>query len=220
MAPAADAPAGDGETACASVVYIGESTSVGLLDPAYLPRPATRLPAQLARVGVEDLDADVLGARSIVERWHDEPNAQDAVEARRDAGVEACWVIAMGTNDAANLAVGGVYSAPERIDRLLAAIGDQPVLWLTVRSLRSSGPYADAHMAAFDADLEAACERHPNLRLYDWRSEVRTEWFVADGVHFTSHGYRQRARRIARALSAAYPSGAEPAAGCVVGGAA
>ncbi|WP_168929539.1 acyltransferase family protein [Nocardioides sp. GY 10113] len=212
--------AGDGggadRTACRSVVYIGESTSLGLVDPAYLPRSASRLPARLQRVGVTDLDTDILGARSIVERWHDQPNAQDAVAARGDVDDDTCWVVAMGTNDAANLAVGGVYSARQRVDLLMEEIGDHPVLWLTVRSQLRSGPYADAHMVAFDRELVGACERHPTLRLYDWRAEVRPEWFVADGVHFTSEGYRQRARRIASALATAFPASGPAATGCRV----
>jgi hypothetical protein len=166
---------------------------------------------------VHEVRTDIAGARSIVERWHDQPNAQEAVTSLRRAGYSGCWTVAMGTNDAANQVVGGVHSYPERIDLLLHRIGDQPVLWLTVRSLRTSGPYADSHMLAFDQALRAACHRHPLLRVYDWRSEVKRSWYISDGIHFTSAGYAERARRIAGALARAFPAGGPPAAGCVVG---
>lgn len=204
-------------TSCRSDAHIGESTSLGLVSPAYLPDPRTRLPQQLERVGVRTVRTDILGARSIVERWHDQPNAQEAVERIRATGYHGCWTIAMGTNDAADQAVGGVYSYAQRIDLLMHRIGDQPVLWLTVRSLLSSGPYADANMQRFDDALHAACRRYPNLRIYDWRSEVRSSWYISDGIHFTSAGYAERARRIADALARAFPAHGGPSAGCVVG---
>jgi hypothetical protein len=187
------------------------------VSPSYLPDPRTRLPAQLERVGVRTVRTDILGARSIVEKWHDQPNAQEAVEAIRDRGYSGCWTVAMGTNDAANQAVGGVYSYAQRIDLLMHRIGGQPVLWLTVKSLRSTGPYADANMRRFDDALRAACARYPDLRIYDWRSEVRDSWFISDGIHFTSAGYAERARRIADALARAFPAHGGPSASCVVG---
>ncbi len=205
------------QTSCTKDAHVGESTSVGLVSPAYLPDPRRRLPAQLGRVGVREVRTDIAGARSIIERWHDQPNAQEAVSTLRQAGYHGCWTVALGTNDAANQVVGGVYPYAARIDLLLHRIGDQPVLWLTVRSLLSSGPYADSHMLAFDQALRSACRRYPRLRVYDWRSEVRDSWYVPDGIHFTSHGYAERARRIAGALAEAFPAAGPPTEQCVVG---
>jgi peptidoglycan/LPS O-acetylase OafA/YrhL len=204
------------QTSCTTDAHIGESTSVGLVSPAYLPDRRLRLPAQLGRVGVREVRTDIAGARSIVERWHDQPNAQEAVSALRHAGYHGCWTVAMGTNDSANQVVGGVYPYGARIDLLMHTIGNQPVLWLTVRSLQSSGPYADSHMLAFDQALRSACRRYPLLRIYDWRSEVRDSWYIPDGIHFTSAGYAERARRIAGALARAFPAGEPPAHQCVV----
>ncbi|MDW3213261.1 MAG: hypothetical protein R8G01_04630 [Ilumatobacteraceae bacterium] len=39
-----------------------------------------------------------------------------------------CWVVMIGTNDAANIAAGAALSAEERILRLLFVFGDEPVL--------------------------------------------------------------------------------------------
>ncbi|WP_395655972.1 acyltransferase family protein [Nocardioides sp.] len=205
------------QTSCRAVAHIGESTSIGLVDPAYLPDPAARLPARLRAHGVREVRTDILGARSIVERWHDQPNAQEGVQALRDEGFEGCWTVAMGTNDSANQVVGGVYPYGERIDLLMEAIGPEPVLWLTVKSRLGSGPYDDENMRAFDDALLAACERYPNLRVYDWRAEVHDDWFVSDRIHFTSAGYAARATRIGNALARAFPADGAPSPDCVVG---
>lgn len=207
---------GPPRTSCADVVHVGESTSVGLVNPLYLPARADRIQAQLDRVGVKRVRTDIAGARSIVETWHGQPNAQEAVRSRLADGYDGCWTIAMGTNDAANQVVGGVHPYPERIDLLMKPLHGQPVMWLTVKSLEHSGPYDDEHMRAFDDALIKACDRYPNLRVYDWRSEVRDPWFISDGIHFTTPGYRERSHRIAMALARAYPLDGPPAADCVV----
>ncbi len=203
-------------TRCVADVHVGDSTSIGLMNRLYLPERADRLPAQLHRVGVRRVQTDISGARSIVETYKDRPNATEAVASRIKDGYVGCWTIAMGTNEAANQAVGGSYPFADRIDRMMRPIGDQPVLWLTVRSLLEDGPYADRGMEAFSEALVSACRRYPNLRVYDWRGEVRRDWFIPDGIHFTTEGYRERARRIADALAVAFPAGGEPARSCVV----
>ena len=162
------------------------------------------------------VQTDISGARSIVETWRGQPNAQDAVRSRLGDGYDGCWTIAMGTNDAANQIVGGTYPYPERIDLLMDRLRDQPVLWLTVKSLERSGPYADEHMRAWDEALVKACDRYPNLRVYDWRAEVRDPWFISDGIHFTTPGYRERSHRIALALARAFPQDGPASADCVV----
>ena len=50
-----------------------------------------------------------------------------------------------------------------------------------------------------------ACARYPNMRVYDWASEVKDSWFIDDGIHFTTKGYRERGKRTARALATAFP---------------
>jgi hypothetical protein len=45
------------------------------------------------------------------------------------------------------------------------------------------------------------------MRVYDWASVVKNNWFISDGIHFTSRGYEARAHRIASALAAAFPRG-------------
>jgi hypothetical protein len=202
--PAAPAPP---RTSCTAVVHIGDSTSVGLMSPAYLADPALRIDAQYARVGATDFRNEISGARSTEERLKGQQNAVEVAQRQRASGYHGCWVVALGNTDAANIAVGSRLTAAARIDRMFAVIGDvDPVLWVTPKTLRTSGPYANLHMAAWNAELVAATARHPNLRIYDWASVVQDDWYQRDGIHYTSAGYTERARLIADALAAAFPA--------------
>ncbi|HYJ68746.1 MAG TPA: acyltransferase family protein [Nocardioidaceae bacterium] len=204
------------ETSCDSVVHVGDSTSIGLMDPEYGLRRGQRIDAQYRKVGVENVDTDILGARSIVEHYHDQPNAAEATASRMDDGYDGCWVFAMGTNEVANQAVGGVVPLDDRIDMLMNEIDGQPALWLTVKSRLSSSPWANDEMAKWNDALRDACERYPNLRVYDWASEVHDGWYISDGIHFTTPGYAERSRRIVRALAVAYPFEGSPSDDCFV----
>ncbi len=216
--PAPTTPAGRTArtTACTSVVHVGDSTSIGLMDPNYLPNPKDRIDSQYRRVGARSVQTDILGARSIVEHYKGQPNAQEATAERIDAGYDGCWVFAMGTNEAANVAVGSNVGLDQRIDLIMQEIEGQPVMWLTVRTLRTSGPWAEVQMQKWNAALLRACGRYPTMRVYDWAAQVRDPWFISDGIHFTTPGYRERARRTALALATAFPAGGGSPAGCLV----
>lgn len=206
-----------GMTSCTSVVHVGDSTSEGLVSDQVLPKEEQIL-AQYQRVGVETVETDISGARSIVERFKGQPNAQEAVQSKVDAGYRGCWVIAQGTNEVANQYVGGVYPLDQRIDMVMNTIGsEEPVMWLTVKTLRTSGPYQDAEMEKMNHALLQACSRWPNLRVYDWRTEVQDAWFLSDRIHFTSEGYKERGARTAAALAVAYPKGGDWSTSCFVG---
>jgi enamine deaminase RidA (YjgF/YER057c/UK114 family) len=116
-------------------------------------------------------------------------------------------VIALGTNDTADVAVGSNVGLAERIKRMMSAIGGQPVLWVTVKSLLSSGPYSEHDMSLWDQALAAAEAKYPNMRVYDWASVVQDQWFINDKIHYTSAGYAARGELIADALAAAFPAG-------------
>jgi peptidoglycan/LPS O-acetylase OafA/YrhL len=214
--PATRAETAATRTACTSVVHVGDSTSIGLMDPNYLPAPGDRIDSQYRKVGVGSVQTDILGARSIVERYKDQPNAQEATAKRIDAGYDGCWVFAMGTNEAANVFAGGRPGLDGRIDLLMHEIKGQPVLWLTVKTLQTSGPWAEAQMRDWNAALASACTRYPNMRVYDWAAQVQDSWFIFDGIHFTTPGYRERAERTARALATAFPADGPAPGSCVV----
>jgi peptidoglycan/LPS O-acetylase OafA/YrhL len=205
---------------CKAVVHIGDSTSEGLDNPEYLPNELERIPNRYREVGVEETHMEVQGARSIEERFEGEPNAQEVAAAWKAEGYKGCWVLALGTNEAADVAAGSTIGLRERIEKMMAIIGDEPVLWVNVRSLVPPGdPYSKGGMVEWDEELERACATYPNMRVYDWASDVKDEWFIEDGIHFTSPGYAARAQLIAQALAHAFPEKGETEGGskhCVV----
>jgi hypothetical protein len=188
---------------------VGDSTSVGLASSAYLPQARYRIDAQYRDVGVRHVHLDISGARSIVENYHGEPNADEATASRLAAGYDGCWVFAMGTNDTANQYVGGVVPLGDRIARIMDPLHGQPAMWLTVRTRLSSGPWAESEMEKWNAALAAAARHYPHMRIYDWASDARDSWYISDGIHFTSEGYRARAHLIARALATEFPAARE-----------
>lgn len=193
-------------TSCAAAVHIGDSTSVGLVSSKILPDPADRVDAQYRVVGVGDPRMEISGARSIVERLPGQANAQEVAAAQRASGYHGCWVFALGTTDTANVAAGSSVSRRFRIDAMMQIAAGEPVLWVNVRTLETSGSWAEVHMQAWNAELQLATQRYPNLRVYDWWSAAQPAWFSADRVHYTPDGYRIRARLIAEALAEAFPA--------------
>jgi peptidoglycan/LPS O-acetylase OafA/YrhL len=206
-------------SSCKAVVHIGDSTSEGLTSPEYLPIESQRIEARYADVGAVEAHMEISGARSIEERFEGEPNAQEVAEAWKIEGFKGCWVLALGTNEAANVFVGSAVGEMERIEIMMNTLGGEPVMWVNVRSLVEEGdPYAAKNMEKWDEELLVACRRYPNMRVYDWASDVKDAWFIDDGIHFTSPGYAARSELIAQALAHAFPASGESEGGtnCLV----
>jgi peptidoglycan/LPS O-acetylase OafA/YrhL len=218
-APATSSPRGASATgtSCNAVAYIGDSTSAGMVMPSYLPDPADRLDAQYARVGATSQHLEISPARSIVETLSDQVNADEVARQLLKEGFQGCWVLALGTDDTANVYMGSQTERMDRIERMMSVVGNQPVLWVNTKSLLESGPYSEPNMKLWDDTLVQACARYPNMRVFDWASVADDRWFISDGVHYTSEGYTQRARLSADSLVHAFPaSGGDGGSGCVV----
>jgi hypothetical protein len=212
--PAAPAPAAPA-TSCTTVGHIGDSTSVGMVSPEYLPDPAQRLAAQYADVGVRHLWVDASGGRSIVETLPGQVNGDNVARNWVAEGFRGCWVFALGTNDTANVAVGSAVGRMARIDEMMAVAHGEPVLWVNTDTLLSTGPWSEANMRIWNDDLRAACARYPNMRIFNWAAMDQPAWHISDGIHYTSAGYAIRAAAIAHALAQAFPRGGHNR-GCVV----
>jgi hypothetical protein len=199
------------------VVHIGDSTSEGMISSDYLPDPAQRLGPQYARVGVRSEHLEIAGATSIVETL---PGGVDAYRVARGlvgGGYRGCWVIALGTNDSADVYVGSSIPLSQRIKRMMKVIGSQPVMWVNAKTLVSTGPYSESQIKHWNAALQQACRRYRNMHIYDWASVAKDKWFIPDGIHYYSPGYGARAHLIANALAKAFPaSAAARPASCVV----
>jgi hypothetical protein len=192
-------------TWCRAVVHIGDSTSTGSMKEAYVGDPDKRLDAQLSRVGVEEAYLELMGGRSMVEHRSNHENGVMVAERLREAGFEGCWVVALGTNDAANVAKHPKVDRVERIERMMRVIGDDPVLWVDAVTTTHDGYWAAFNMQLWNDDLATTLSRYPNARIYRWSEDIEEEWWANDGIHYNSKGYTARARYVADALAAAFP---------------
>jgi hypothetical protein len=178
---------------------------VGLVSPLDLPDPAERLAAQYRDVGVRHTWIDASGGRSMVEEMPGQINGYDAARTMASSGFRGCWVIALGTNDTANVSVGSNVGRMARIQELMSVAHGAPVMWVNVKTLDPSGPWSEANMQLWNDTLLQACHQYPNLRIFDWASVAQDDWFISDGIHYTPAGYAARAHLIARALARAFP---------------
>jgi hypothetical protein len=194
-------------TACTSVAHIGDSTSVGMVSPTWLPNPAQRLAAQYRDVGVRHVQIDASGGRSIVEEMPDQLNGYKVASAWYQAGFRGCWVFALGTNDTANVAAGSNIGLLARIQEMMAAVHGAPVMWVNTQTDLTSGPWSEANMQAWNSALVQAARQYPNMRIFNWAGMVQPGWHLSDGIHYTSGGYAIRAAAIAHALVRAFPAG-------------
>jgi hypothetical protein len=203
---AAVAPAVPLRTSCKEVAHLGDSTSDGLVSSDFLPDAAQRIPAQYARVGVSRSVMEVVGANSIVETLPGDENGYEIAQGLVAQGYRGCWVIALGTNDTADVYVGSNVGLATRIQRMMSVIGHEPVLWVNVKTLLSSGPYAETNMQLWDNALLAACPAYPNMRVFNWAQIANPDWFTTDGIHYTSTGSAVRSAAIADALATGFPA--------------
>jgi len=206
-------------TSCKQVVHLGDSTSESLISPNYLPDPAQRLGAQYARVGVHSSIMRVEGGSSIVETLPGEPNMYQVAQTLVRQGYHGCWVFALGTNDAADVYVGSNVGMASRVREMMSLVGNAPVLWVNVKTLVATGPYAEANMAKWDKVLVQACPHYPNMAVFNWAGVVQRSWFISDGIHYSSQGSAKRAAAIADALATAFPADGAPgrrAGACLV----
>jgi peptidoglycan/LPS O-acetylase OafA/YrhL len=192
-------------TSCTAVAHIGDSTSEGLVSPDYLPDWHQRLTARYEDVGVRTVYTNITGARSVVEVLPGTINGYNAARDLVRQGFHGCWVIALGTNDTADVAVGSNVGLTARINEMMSVANGEPVMWVNVISLLSGGPYAEANMQKWNAALLRACARYPNMRVFNWAALAKRSWFINDGIHYTSAGYEKRALYIADALAEAFP---------------
>jgi hypothetical protein len=192
-------------TSCQQVVHIGDSTSVPLFDPASVGGEELTMDQRYRDVGVATVYPDNDGARAILEHIDSDPNALEVAQGVRDNGYHGCWVLMVGTNDAANIAAGANVTADERIRRMMDVIAGDPVLWVNAVTQRTEDAYRNASMLAWNDELERVAADYPNMKVFDWYDVVQPQWFRNDGIHYTVEGSAQRAARTAQALVDAFP---------------
>lgn len=192
------------QTSCTEIVHIGDSTSTGLIGKKYLKEDEA-IPAQYARVGVTKQHFEIAGGRSIEEGYKTARPAKRSAEKWENQGFSGCWVLALGTMDAAAVAKGIRPGLRSRIQTMMDIVGNDPVMWVNLKGRRSGGPWGAKSLANWNKMLLSFCEKYPNMRIYNWAGDVKKTWYISDGIHQNTEGYRYRAQFIADALAQAFP---------------
>jgi len=188
-------------TRCKLVAHVGDSLTATTVEP---------LRAAYAKVGAK-ADIDAFGGRAVFEKLPADPkNGRQAVLDLHQEGFKGCWVVALGTNDTANVAAGASYTRAQSIDAMMKAIDPSakaPVLWVNTFTTKTSGFWSNDNMKLWNDELVQALARWPNLRVFDWGAIAKTgKAPFKDGVHHTPAGYAVRNDAIARALVRAFPA--------------
>ena len=97
-----------------------------------------------------------------------QPNGYEAAQKFRQGGFSGCWVVALGCNDAANVAKGSSVNIRDRIVRMMSVIGSDPVVWINQRTTTDSGWWANKNMQAWNQVLVSLAPSYANLRIFDW----------------------------------------------------
>lgn len=204
-------------TSCGEVTHIGDSTSAGLVS-GDLPK-AEQLDAQYRTVGIQTRHLDIADRVTSSGDPAGTASAEDKIRSWQAQSHDGCVVLAIGNDDVASLDSASPEEIAARIDSVMNTTGGERVLWVNLKSELTSGPLADERLQRWNAGLAEACNRYPNMRVFDWAGAAQDDWFATDGVHFTQDGYRARGTLIADAVGEAFPpGGSAPKAGdsCVV----
>jgi len=103
-----------------------------------------------------------------------------------------CWVIALGTNDAA---ANFSPTKEQRIDMMVAELAGDKALWINVAMNSRSRPnYNGLNAFAWNTLLV-----DNGLTVFDWAKVAQPEWFSTDGFHYNTTGSRWRSAWIAYA---------------------
>ena len=110
---AQDRPAEDGRgpaqaapsrtNVCRAVIHIGDSTSEGLISPEYLPNPTSGSAPSTRGSAPATQHFEISGARSIFETYEGSRTARKWPKPGKTKAIDGCWVLALGTNDAADV---------------------------------------------------------------------------------------------------------------------
>ncbi len=113
-------------------------------------------------------------------------------------------VVGLGTNDTSVAA--DVAAFPERLDEMMEALGDRPVVWITHVDDRPDAPASAGR--AINAAIRAAPDRWPNLTVLDFAVDIANDPTILrfDNLHFSKAGIRAYAQKITEAVTAQNPT--------------
>ena len=180
---------------CKAVVHLGDSLSLGLQN--------TIVPLY-ADMGFKNIVVHAVNGGSI---WYPEGRSGLDVVRRYRAqyGSGVCWVIALGTNDAASTAYKN-WSL--RIESIMKEIGNDPVIWVNVWFWSKTRPSYNLFVAtAWNSLLFQYQKKYLKMRVFDWATIAKSnpQWFIYDGLHYNQTGIANRELWISRAAGILFP---------------
>ena len=116
------------------------------------------------------------------------------------AGQPAVTVIALGTNDAVNGADVDAFAG--RVEQLLAALGQLPIIWVT--HTETGGGRTSSDEKRVNDVIRSLPATHPNVTVLDLAPEIAADPGVlsGDGIHYAGDGREWFADKVAEAASA------------------
>jgi len=123
-------------------------------------------------------------------------------ELAASAGVDAMYVVALGTNDLSQTWLNTASDRAKltaRVESVIAAADGRLVVWMNTSFSRRNPGYP-GRARRFNALLTEIAARTPNMRVIDWYAvqPPASSQFTPDGIHLSGRTYLRRARLTAR----------------------
>jgi lysophospholipase L1-like esterase len=187
-----------------AVLVAPQNDRVLVFGDSNVSESGAQVDAALRSIGLEPTLRGVpsLGLKDLDAYWLGELPGLLATE-------PAVVVVALGTNDTTSRRDVEAFSA--RLDTMMRAIGDHPVVWVTHVEHRPFEVAGGGH--SVNEAIRAATARWPNFTVLDRTALLENDPSLlrGDGLHFTEAGMLAFGNEIAAAARSALPVAGVPA---------
>jgi hypothetical protein len=172
-------------TGCSNIVHIGDSLTV---------HSRKFQKEEYREAGFPDAIISAHGSRSVFNKMpNDKHTGIQAVKYwKKKVDINACWVIALGTNDSPAWKYENVGN---RISAIMDELPGRKVAWVTIYKGKKNNPSA----RNWNATLEKKSHKH-GFFIIQWAKVVSKNKHILNGdhVHYGSTGSKLRAQYITR----------------------
>lgn len=173
---------------CSNVVHIGDSLTVHSKQFQV---------AEYKKIGFPNAIISAAGSRSVFTKMPNDPHTGlEAVRYyKKRVDKDACWVIALGTNDSPAYKYETIGN---RVSAIMGELKGRKVAWVSVWKGWGKGNNKSATI--WNSMLEKKAGRNINMHVIGWDRFIQTRQHLLnpDKVHYGSTGSRLRAEFIAR----------------------
>jgi hypothetical protein len=173
---------------CSNVVHIGDSLTVHSKQFQV---------AEYKKIGFPDAIISAAGSRSVFTRMPNDPHTGlEAVRYyKKRVDKDACWVIALGTNDSPAYKYETIGN---RVSAVMGELRGRKVAWVSIWKGWGKGNNKSATI--WNSMLKDKASRNINMHVIGWDRFIQTRKHLLnpDKVHYGSTGSRLRAEFIAK----------------------